>query len=50
VNTIRTDQDAEEEIEQWFASVLARKEFKALRGEKGLQDTKDKDQNEEKKP
>ena len=49
VNTIRTDQDAEEEIEEWFASVLARKEFKALRGEKGVKDTKDKDQNEEKK-
>jgi hypothetical protein len=50
VNTTRTDQDAEEEIEEWFASVLARKEFKALRGEKGIKDTKDKDQDEEKKP
>ena len=50
VNTIRTDQDAEKEIEELFASVLARKEFKALRGEKGIKDTKDKDQDEEKKP
>jgi hypothetical protein len=50
-NTVR-DEDAEKEVEEWFASVLARKEFKALRGEKGMQDTKDtkdKDQEEEKK-
>jgi hypothetical protein len=33
IDPIRTDQDSEEEIEEWFASVLARKEFKALRGE-----------------
>jgi hypothetical protein len=38
VDTIRTDQDAEEEIEEWFATVLARKEFKALRGDKGISD------------
>jgi hypothetical protein len=37
VDPIRTDQDAEAEIEEWFATVLARKEFKALRGEKGIQ-------------
>ena len=52
VDNIRTDQDAEQEIEEWFATVLARKEFKALRGEKGTKDTKDtkdKDQDEEKK-
>jgi len=46
VNPIRTDQDAEDEIEEWFASVLARKEFKALRGEKGI---KTKDDEDEKK-
>lgn len=33
VDDIRKDGDAEEEIEEWFATVLARKEFKALRGE-----------------
>ncbi len=42
------DKENEEEIEEWFASVLARKEFKALRGaqeqegegkgEKGIKD------------
>jgi len=37
VDPIRTDQDAEAEIEEWFATVLARKEFKALRGEKGIE-------------
>jgi hypothetical protein len=46
VDPIRTDQDAEDEIEEWFASVLARKEFKALRGEKGI---KTKDDEDEKK-
>jgi hypothetical protein len=46
VDPIRTDKDAEDEIEEWFASVLARKEFKALRGEKGL---KTKEDGEEKK-
>jgi len=46
VDVNRTDQDAEEEIEEWFATVLARKEFKALRGEKGI---KDKDDDQEKK-
>jgi hypothetical protein len=52
VDTIRTDQNTEEEIEEWFATVFARKEFKTLRGEKGIKDTKDKDrdQGEEKKP
>ncbi|KUJ07269.1 uncharacterized protein LY89DRAFT_540973, partial [Mollisia scopiformis] len=35
VDPIRTDEDAEQEIEEWFATVLARKEFKALRAEKG---------------
>jgi hypothetical protein len=46
VDPIRTDQDAEEEIEEFFASVLARKEFKALRGKKGI---KTKDDEDEKK-
>jgi hypothetical protein len=46
VDPIRTDKDAEDEIEEWFASVLARKEFKALRGEKGI---KTKDNEDEKK-
>jgi hypothetical protein len=46
VDPIRTDQDAEDEIEEWFATVLARKEFKALRGEKGI---KTKDDEDEKK-
>lgn len=53
VDSIRVDQDAEQEIEEWFASVLARKEFKALRGDKGIKDvevTKREDKNEEKKP
>jgi hypothetical protein len=44
VDTNRTDQDAEKEIEEWFASVLARKEFKALRGEKGIKDVEKKDE------
>jgi hypothetical protein len=44
VDPIRTDQDAEDEIEEWFASVLARKEFKALRGEKGIKTGDDKDE------
>jgi hypothetical protein len=44
VDPIRTDQDAEQEIEEWFASVLARKEFKALRGEKGIKAKDDEDQ------
>lgn len=38
VDVLRTDQDAEEEIEEWFATVLARKEFKALRGEAGFKE------------
>lgn len=42
VDPIRTDEDAEQEIEEWFASVLARKEFKALRGEKGIKDGENK--------
>ena len=37
-------QDAEEEIEEWFATVLARKEFKALRGEKGIKTRAEKEQ------
>jgi hypothetical protein len=44
VDRIRTDQDAEEEIEEFFASVLARKEFKALRGEMGSETKDDKDE------
>ena len=46
VNADRTDQDAEEEIEEWFATVLARKEFKALRGEKGIKTRAEKEQEE----
>jgi hypothetical protein len=38
VDVSRTDQDAEEEIEEWFATVLARKEFKALRGSEGVKE------------
>jgi len=38
VDVSRTDQDAEEEIEEWFATVLARKEFKALRGQEGFKE------------
>ncbi|KAE8443448.1 hypothetical protein EG329_001845 [Mollisiaceae sp. DMI_Dod_QoI] len=38
VDPIRTDEDAEQEIEEWFATVLARKEFKALRAEKKIKD------------
>jgi len=53
VDTIRTDQDEEEEIEEWFATVLARKEFKALRGEFGaekkLREEKEKDTESDKK-
>lgn len=52
VDSIRVDEDAEEEIEEWFASVLARKEFKALRGDKGIKDlevTKRDEKKEEKK-
>lgn len=41
-----TDEDAEKEIEEWFGSVLARKEFKALRGEKGIK-TKEEEEAEE---
>ncbi len=44
VDPIRTDQDAEAEIEEWFATVLARKEFKALRGEKGINVKVDEDE------
>lgn len=44
VDPIRTDQDAEAEIEEWFATVLARKEFKALRGEKGIKPKEDEDE------
>ena len=43
VDPIRTDQDAEAEIEEWFATVLARKEFEALRGEKGIKTKEDDD-------
>jgi len=51
VDPNRTDQDAEKEIEEWFASVLARKEFKALRGEHGIKDEQDKeDANDERPP
>ncbi|CZR58445.1 uncharacterized protein PAC_08337 [Phialocephala subalpina] len=49
VDPIRTDEDAEQEIEEWFATVLARKEFKALRAEKGIKDKADeKDEKDEK--
>lgn len=44
VDPIRTDQDAEAEIEEWFATVLARKEFKTLRGEKGIKTKEDEDE------
>ncbi|PMD39211.1 hypothetical protein L207DRAFT_584596 [Hyaloscypha variabilis F] len=44
VDPIRTDKDAEDEIEEWFASVLARKEFKALRGDKGIKTKGDEDE------
>ncbi|KAH9222942.1 hypothetical protein DL95DRAFT_379837 [Leptodontidium sp. 2 PMI_412] len=48
------DAATEEEIEEWFAEVLARKEFKALRGEKGIKTKEEKEQEakeqEEKKP
>lgn len=47
VDPIRKDEDAEKEIEEWFATVLARKEFKALRAEKGIED---KAEDQEKKP
>jgi hypothetical protein len=44
VDILRTDQDAEEEIEEWFATVLARKEFKALRTEfKAEKESKEKE-------
>jgi hypothetical protein len=50
VDGIRKDQDAEEEIEEWFATVLARKEFKALRGEfKAEKEAKEKADEGEKK-
>jgi len=42
------DKDAEKEIEEWFSSVLARKEFKALRGEKGIEDGEAKKEGEKK--
>jgi hypothetical protein len=48
VDPIRKDEDAEKEIEEWMASVLARKEFKALRAEKGIKD--DDEVKEEKRP
>ncbi|KAF4632496.1 hypothetical protein G7Y89_g5624 [Cudoniella acicularis] len=39
------DKDAEEEIEEWFATVLSRKEFKHLKGkEKELKDNKDEEE------
>ncbi|KAK2625409.1 hypothetical protein QTJ16_004721 [Diplocarpon rosae] len=38
VSIERTDQDAEEEIEEWFATVLSRKEFKILRGDHSIKD------------
>ncbi len=57
VDVDRTDQDAEQEIEEWFATVLARKEFKALRGDFDIKDKdakdndgKEKDVDQEKKP
>jgi len=36
LDAVRTDQDAEEEIEEFIASVLARKEFKVLRDEMAM--------------
>ncbi|KAL2065413.1 hypothetical protein VTL71DRAFT_3083 [Oculimacula yallundae] len=44
VKASQIDRDAEEEIEELFASVLDRKEFKALRGEKGIKTKEEKEQ------
>jgi hypothetical protein len=38
LDEIPKDQDAEEEIEEWIAQILSRKEFKALRGKEGITD------------
>jgi hypothetical protein len=49
VNGLRTDQDAEEEIEEWFAEVLKRKEFKALRTDSILKELEEKKHKKEQK-
>ena len=49
VDISRTDQDAEEEIEEWFATVLSRKEFKALRGKEGLKELEQRAKSKEEK-
>lgn len=38
MDEVPRDQESEEEIEEWVASILSRKEFKALRGDKGVSD------------
>lgn len=52
--TEKTDEEAEKEIEEWFTTVVARKEFKALREEKGIKTKEEQEQEakeqEEKKP
>ncbi|CZS98255.1 uncharacterized protein RAG0_07046 [Rhynchosporium agropyri] len=54
VKASQIDRDAEAEFEELFASVLDRKEFKALRGEKGIKTKEEKEQEakeqEEQKP
>jgi hypothetical protein len=45
VDGIRTDKDAEEEIEEWFATVLMRKDMKEIR-EKAAKDKGTKDDEE----
>lgn len=45
VNPSGEDKEAEEQMEEWFATVLARKEFKHLKGEQkahALEDEADK--------
>lgn len=51
VDAIPKNEDDEKEIEEWFATILARKEFKALRAEKGIEENTNSDvQDQEKKP
>ncbi|TVY81412.1 hypothetical protein LSUE1_G002397 [Lachnellula suecica] len=47
VDASRDDKEAEEEIEEWFATVLSRKEFKHLKGTS--KDSKESKDEEEKK-
>lgn len=48
IDPIRKDDDADAELEEWFATVLARKEFKALRSEyKSEKGVKEKEQDGE---